>query len=259
MKRTLVILICLLMVLGAMVVQSTFAKEYRFTYGDWAPFIGRDLPQGGFFTEIIIEAFKAEGHQVVFTNFPWERGKTLTAEGAYDGSCCWYFSEKRNETFLYSEGVYEVPQYFFHLKSFDFNWADLSSIGTTRIGATTGYFYGKEFEEFEIAGKILVDRAVSDEINFKKLLAGRIKLFVVGRDVGQVLLKEAFSQQERDLITYHPKILHQDPLFLIVSRDLAHGPEVIEVFNRGLGKIKQQGLFSKLEANFLNGAYTSSK
>ena len=155
-----------------------FAEEtIRITIGEWAPFLSKDLKHYGLAARIVTESFALEGVKVEYGFFPWARSKFFAQEGEWDGSAVWMHNSERAKDFLFSDSVVEVKNIFFHLKSYSFDWNTIDDLKGIPIGGTIEYSYGEEFQNAEKTGEIEVQRAPSDEINFRKLLAGRIKIF----------------------------------------------------------------------------------
>ena len=78
----------------------------------------------------------------------------------------------------------------------------------------------------------------SSEIqNFRKLLLGRIELFLVERIPGLAFMDKHLTEEEKVQITYHPKPIHAPDYHLLVSKKVEHGKAIIDAFNKGLGEI----------------------
>ncbi len=63
-------------------VQALFATDViRITNGEWAPYLSNKLPNKGFASHIVREAFAAVEIEVKYGFFPWKRSYKLAKEG----------------------------------------------------------------------------------------------------------------------------------------------------------------------------------
>ena len=249
----LIILVCL-MTQG----QSAFAeKTINITTGEWAPWTSKSMKHEGFTSHVISEAFKLEGYQVNFTFYPWKRVYEAAKSGdRFQASSWWYTSEERATEFYYSEPLLIDSMVFFHLKdNAVHDWSSLDELKDKRIGATAGYTYTPEFWDAAKSGSLDIEEASSDELNFKKLLKGRIDIFPTSTIVGQKILIEQFGPGEAEKVTYHPQPLMSSPGHLLFSRKLGNGQELVETFNRGLAKLRDSGQYDQFWADLNAGNY----
>jgi len=244
------VIICLSMV------SNVYGAEpvIKISTGEWAPFISIKLKNYGFVTHIVSEAFAIEGVKVDYKFCPWPRAMNFTKMGVTHASSAWYWNEERSKDFIFSEPLFIEQQVFFHLKSEPFDWKQISDLKGKRIGGMIGYFYGEEFKKAEDSKLIQIERISSDELNFKKLLAGRIHIVVTSLFVGTDLLRNKFSKEQMSKITYHPKSANDGPLHLIFGKN-AKGQEWRAIFNRGLGKLKSNGQLDQIYNRALKGTY----
>lgn len=92
---------------------------------------------------------------------------------------------------------------------------------------------------------IEVEEVFKDELNLRKLLAGRIDLFPLEREVGYHLLKTKFSSKEMAKVTYHPKPLGIDGYYLILSKNDKRNKKMMEIFDKGMNELKAKGRLKK--------------
>ena len=107
-----------------------------------------------------------------------------------------------------------------------------------RIGATLEYDYGPAFRQAWQQRQLKVDVADTDEQNLRKLLAGRIDLFPVTREVGEFLLQTRFTPEEAAQLTYHPRPLLTQPMYLLLNRKRPEHAQLIKQLNRGLRQLQ---------------------
>lgn len=234
----------LLTLMGMLIIGacSVMAEEkILITNGEWPPYFSQDLKHYGLASRIVTEAFALEGISVEYGFFPWKRALQLAQMGAWDGSALWSHSPEREALFYFSKPVVDSGYVFFHLKSYAFDWSSLEDLKNILVGATLEYHYGEAFERAEEEGVIKVERVHADELNFAKLLAQRIQLFPMTKEVGYAMLSKNFSAKDVAKITHHPSPLRMHPLHLLLTRKNPKNKEYIFKFNAGLKKLRDSG------------------
>ncbi len=231
---------CLLMPLGLQ------AQEiFRITAGEWPPYLSKNLPHNGFIARIISESFALENITVQWQFFPWPRALVYAKSGKAEATAIWRFSEKRNQRFLYSEAIIENGNVFFHLKKRPFSWQGFNDLKGYTVGCTTSYLYGEAFNEAAKNGVFKTSTIPSEELNFKKLLRGKIDLLPSNKFTGNHILKFKFSPQQAAKITFHPKLIEPQTLHLLFSRMSGNSKYFSARFNAGLAKLKKSGKFAQ--------------
>lgn len=235
----------LLALWGGSALAGAEPKVIRISNGDWAPFMSPTLPHHGFVSRIVTQAFALEGIAVEYTFFPWARAYVAAQRGEFDASIGWYWNEERERDFLFSDPVFVEAQVLFHLRERPVAWTRLEDLKGLRIGATLGYTYGEAFQRLEAARTFGVERITSDELNLKKLLAGRLDAVVISKAVGERLLP-TLGESAAARIAVNPRPVHSGPLHVIFPRKLAQSAQWLAVFNRGLKTLKANGDLERL-------------
>ena len=253
MKR--IALLILFMLAG---VQSVVGGEViHITTGEYPPWTSEKLKHGGFTNHIVIEAFALEGYTVEFTFYPWKRAYAAAKKGEkFQATSYWYPSERRIKDFIYSEPLQEDAIVFFHLKNNPLaDWNTLDDLRGKTIAANEGFTYTDEFWAASEAGVLDVEVAISDEINFRKLLKGRVDLYPSDPLVAQRVLLEKFGLEAREAVTYHPKPLTAATGHLLFSKKSKNVEELVAAFNRGLATLKSSGRYALFQAEWVAGKY----
>ena len=73
------------------------------------------------------------------------------------------------------------------------------------------------------------------------LMKGRIDVFPQDKDVGYATVHRLFNEDERTLITHHKTPIHTKSLHLLFARDNKKSKHYLEIFNRGLKRMKASG------------------
>ncbi|MCG8617634.1 MAG: transporter substrate-binding domain-containing protein [Desulfobacterales bacterium] len=212
-------------------------RQVSLTTGPWMPFTGKDLPGYGHAATLVSAAFRSESYGVEFHFRPWMRAYAEAKAGRANGSILWRRTGERESHFWYSEPVLSVDIVFFHLKSRPFDWETLEDLLTVRIGVVRGFKYEDRFDRALQEGLITAQAVATQEMNFRKLLKGRIDVFPVVKDSGHATIATSFSQEEADRFTQHPKPLARHKLYLILTRHLPENERILADFNRGLARV----------------------
>ena len=171
----------------------------------------------------------------------------------------WLDSTERREFFHYSDAVVPSKVAFFHLKGSDFDWKGFEDLKDVLVGGTLKYAYGDEFDAAEKAGLIKTDRAQTDELGLKKLLKGRIKVFPGEIMVTYAQIRDVLSPDKAALLTHHPRLIHEQPQYLLLSKKIAGNEAVRDLFNDGLKQLKASGRYDQIIADALAGKYATPK
>lgn len=234
-------------------IQTTAANTtVHLTLGEWKPYISETMPEYGTFTQIVTESFALSNINVEYSFYPWKRAVYLAREGQVDGVIAIAYSKEREKDFLFNEEPILVgDRVFFHLKDFDFSWNNISDLKDIPIGGTFEYYYGDAFAKAEEEGDIQVDRVNTDLQNLKKLLAGRINLFPITKEIGQYIIKVDLPEYSDEII-YNTKPLISTSFYIVLSKKLKTSADIMESFNSGFTKLKQNGRYDELLVNMKN-------
>ncbi|WP_281557161.1 transporter substrate-binding domain-containing protein [Thalassomonas sp. RHCl1] len=224
---------------------STAQETIRISTGEYPPVYSEKLPDNGKILHIVRQAFAQMDIKVEYGFFPWSRTLELAKNNAWDATCCWGLTPERSQYFNYTDEVTTREYVFYHLKSYPFDWHSVDDLTDIEIGITYNYSYGHELNSAVRAGKLLAEYASSDEINFRKLLGGRIKVFPIDRKLGYQLLSSLFKPAEVQLLTYHPKPIVLTIVGLMVSKTSKQVDYIIETFNEGLKRYKASGDYDR--------------
>lgn len=248
--------------LKMLIIFSTFAlfsagvwaeKVVTLTNGEWPPYVSENLKHYGVASHIVSEAFALEGITVKYVFLPWKRAYADAENGKNNGSLVWSRGTDREESFYFSDTVITGQSVFFHLKSFSFNWQSYDDLVDLAIGGSLGYVY-----RIQDNPRIKIERASSDDLNFKKLLAGRIDIFPSDVDAGYSTINAHLTPEKANLITHHPRAYNVAFYHLILSKKIDKNIQYIKAFNLGLKKLKERGRYEQFIEDSRKGKYSLS-
>jgi polar amino acid transport system substrate-binding protein len=229
------------------------AETITLSNGEWLPYLSETLPHYGAVSRIVSEAFALEGITVNYVFRPWPRAYAEAQRGLVQGSLVWSVgppATERAREFLSSDTVLEAQSVFFHRKGYHFTWTRDADLAGLRVGGVAGYEY-----RFEDVPGLHLDRAPTEELNLRKLVAGRVDVVAASLDVGRYILRTKFKPEEAAGITVAAAGRGSTQYRLIMRRADAANAGYIERFNRGLRKLKESGKYDQYLADLEAGRY----
>lgn len=223
---------------------NTLAETERIVLGtgEWPPYVSTELMHYGVTSRIVNEAFKTGGDEVVFQFFPWARTLLMAEQGLVDASFPWSHQAERELHHWYSDSIGEYGYVFFHLHTTPFNWRELEDLKEIRVGGTISYNYGDDFYWAIDNGEFTVEWVHSDELNWRKLLAGRIDVFPADIENGYATLRNLFPDSEVRKVTHHPLPLKSlSTMHVLFPRSHPDSEARRDRFNEGLSQLREAG------------------
>lgn len=208
----------------------------------WEPYYGDNMPRQGYISEIAKEAFRRSGYEVEIVFIPWKRALEDSKRGKYDGILGGFYTKERTEYFFYSEPVSEVNINFFARKGSKIKYTKLKDLSGYKIGVTRGYKYSREFDNAEYIQK---EEIISIEQNIKKLIHGRIDLFIASKEVVLWTLKSSLPDFKNDIELLEPSYITND-LYILISRKVQDSSALIYDFNKGFDSMVEDGTLDKI-------------
>ena len=231
---------------AALSVSAAMAAEtVKLAIGDWAPYTSEKDPNGKILEKVVTEAFKLEGVNVVYSYYPWKRSIEMVKAGEADGTFPWNKNAEREKDFVIpASSIRTDDGVYFHLKSKPFEWSSLADLKKYKVGVTVVY---KQEQIYKDAG-ITADAVPSEEMNFKKMLEGRIDVYQTSKDVGYETIKTLFPADKAGLFTNHPKPVEQSEYFILFSKKNPNSKALADKFDAGFKKLKDSGAYDKIVA-----------
>ena len=209
---------------------------------DWEPYVGQKMKNQGYVAEVVKEAFKRSGTDVVLQFHQWSRVVGLAKAGKVDGYFPEYISEEVKQYAAFSAPMPGGPLGFFKQTGQDISYAALEDLAGKKIGVVKGYVNTREFDQADFLTK---DPAKDDLTNFKKLLAGRLDLLVADKFVGKHLVKTHMPDKAGQ-VEFMAKPLAELDLYLCISNKAGGQSDKVKAFNKGLEEMTADGTLDKI-------------
>lgn len=224
---------------------------------EYPPEHSKFLPHQGVVSHIIELAFAQGDIKVKWSYYPVTRAFMMAKSGRLDATASYGYSKERIDGMYMSDSIISSATYFYHLKSIDFNWYDIKDLAGLRVGITSKLNYGEIFNNAVKDNIFTVDSAQHDDLNFKKLLAGRIDIFPMTSGIAEYLLRTRFPKGTLEKITYNKKPIRLYDSFIFFPKSLPNSAALLASFNQGLQELQQSGQYQQILFNYDNGYYST--
>ncbi len=228
--------------LAAFITSPCLAREISIETLEWPPNISANLPGYGLTGAMVKAAFEAAGHTVKIQFLPWTRALNDVLEGRADVVMGAYYNEQRAKDYIFSDLIYHVDVGLIARPGLNKkDYVSLQELVPYKIGITRSYANSEEFDAARYLKKIT---AATPTLNIRKLYRGRIDMAVMSFDSFRYEAeKEGFCP---DRVTFVHPPLQRHGLYIMGSRNISDGQEIIDDFNKGLKAIKENGTFDSV-------------
>ncbi|RQO72818.1 ABC transporter substrate-binding protein [Aquitalea sp. FJL05] len=230
-----------LLLLCSQLVQA--APPLRVLTEDYPPFnmMGPGGHISGLSTDIVQELLRRAGVAYDISLLPWIRAFNLTV---LEANTCLYSTtrtDSREHQFKWIGPLVENPWVLYARADNRHAILSLEEARSFKIGgysgdATSQYLIDRGFD---------VDLANTDQLNVKKLLAGRIDFWATGKYLGASLLAREKAGNVRPVLTFNTTLLY-----------LACNPAMpdiqVQQLNELLRAMQRDGTFARINAKYLN-------
>lgn len=237
-KRILSILAGLVM--GA---QAVAAEDLNLAATEWPPFYGSELPDNGFMTEIVTEAFERAGYGSDVSFLPWKRAFEGTKDGKYDALFTMWYRAEREEHFIFSDPLPSNELVMLVRSGDDTAFEGYAALKGKTVGVVRGYAAPPGFEE----ANLRVSEARDDEENLNKLLRGRVDMVLTDRIVAQHIINTAMPDEAEAFGWMEPPV-HVDVQYMVVPKANAGSAALMSEFNSALAEMTADGALAAIMA-----------
>ncbi len=216
----------------------------------WEPYQYRDEKQQlvGLDVEMITAIAKDAGFGVLFKELPWKRILMYVQNGQLDLTAGVSRVPEKEKYADFTE-PYRTESAVMYIRkgtAGNYPFADLREIlnSSFQLGAEAEYYYGRQYAELmknpEFEKHIQV--VTRGELNYNKLLKGRIDGFLVDPFAGAVYLKK---NNLRDQIESHPMPVYSDSIYFMISKKTS-SRDLTRRLNHSIKKLKASGALAEI-------------
>jgi len=242
-KRLLVMLTLILLAMLAS------AEKMVLVTGEWEPYTTEKSSEKGAFSEIVIAVFQEMKTDCDIKFYPWKRAEMMVDEGSATAAFPYSVTDERIKNFLYSDPVMNSTSKFFYYKPSNkikiTDWKSYADLKAFKVGGVLGYFYEKDFA----AAGLNTEYVANDELNLKKMQAGRVDLIPGEELVAKALIKKLFPTEQQNFVALNKPLLSSS-LHLMYSKKNADSEKNIKAFNEALKRIKTNGKYKTIMTKY---------
>ena len=228
----------------ALAAQDQVVRVAGDPYPPWSVGEAGAKPSGGIAFELTRELFRRMGLDTTEFIYPFKRGLQRIEDGEEDVILMVSYSEERDKFMLFSPPIREVRFVFYYPADMgDFDWGKWQDLKQYRIGAVTGYNVGDEWPKAIQTHGLKVEEVKTDIFNMKKMLAGRIDLFLTDHEVMQRTIED--NPEFQGKFKWHPRPVYESVNNLGISRKSFLASRMAEI-ERTMNEMKKDGTFQQV-------------
>ena len=238
-----VTMVALLIIIGH---HPLFGKTLEIAVDVWHPYEDISNQQApGFSTEVITKVLHSMSVNFNLKEYPWARGLKNVYEGISDALFTAFPSEERRRHCYYPDEPLAIEKWVLFIRSEEkdyFQFRSFDDLIGKSIGVLPGASVSEEFWAFVKRHKNYQEVAI-DELNFEKLMLGRIDCVVTSHSNGMVLVKKKGLKGK--VVPLLTRIIKEDKLYIIFSKKTISPDFVIE-FSRKLKNFKKTKHYQRI-------------
>jgi polar amino acid transport system substrate-binding protein len=170
----------------------------------------------------------------------------MSETGESDGYFPEYYDNEIMNHAVFSQPFATSPVGFIKLKSKLIDLSKKNNIYNYKIGVVKGYVNENKFDADQ---HIYKEESLSDIINLRKLLAGRLDMIVIDKHVSSYILKKEFPDRIQDVEFLNPPLIDHQLYVCFSVRNKSH-KKILKAFNSGLEILKKSGEYDKIIAKY---------
>ncbi len=246
-----VVKICLLVVtMSALLIiidhHPLFGKTLEIAVDVWYPYEDISNQQApGFSTEVITNVLQSMGVNFNLEEYPWARGLKNVYEGISDALFTAFPSEERKRYCYYPDEPLAIEKWVLFIRSeqrANFQFRSYDDLKDKNIGVLRGASVSEDFWAFVKRHNNYQEVAI-DELNFEKLMLGRIDCVVTSHSNGMVLVKKKGLKGK--VVPLLTRIIKEDNLYIIFSKKTI-SPDFVKEFSLELKNFKKTGEYQRI-------------
>lgn len=233
-----ILLVLTLLTLFAQPAQAE--AQLRMASLEYPPYSSQYLHDGGSIVALTRRAFAMRGHSVQIDFMPWARVRRALRNRNYHGALALWPKEIKEEGLQPSRPLFYSNLGLFIRNDHPLTFTDLRELRGQTLGIVRGYGYPQHIFE---AGLIL-EEAVDDITNLRKLHAGRFDMVLLEYTVGNHLINN--DEQLRGKLHWQGNVLERMPLLVGFLPRKPGEPDWSSVLEQGLRDLHASGEYMQI-------------
>lgn len=218
--------------------------------GEWAPYTSLNEPEYGVASAITSAAFKATSIEVKYKFLPWKRCEKYLQQGKVDAIMPYARNSQREFFYFFSDSILVTKTLWFYLKNnkkVPDSYSSFRELKYLKIGGCLGYSTNRILEANNLTDNL--ELVSNEEQNLRKLINKRVDVIYLDELVGEKLINDKFPSVIGKITTMETPV-EVSGVHLLTSKKNKQGKEIIEKFNKGLEKIREDGTYHELLKKF---------
>lgn len=206
--------------------------------------------------DIVKEALKRIGYDVNIQFVPWKRALFMVEKGQADGVIDAAYTKERAQYMYYpEEEIYIEEWYAFKKKDANITLdKDFQNAKDIRLGITRGFSYGGKIQDaIDNNMFIFLDESYNNELNLKKVDAGRFDMFLGVKKTVFQLAKKLGYEDKISIVkmteTNKDYLLNLSKTYLGFSKKRV-SQELVDSFSNALSIMKEDGTIEKINKKY---------
>ena len=220
----------------------TYSKQLNIAIESWPPYVGKNLPNKGLATKIVVHALKRAGYQSSIHIETWNRVLKGSEVGFFDVIVTIWETQERKNNFLLSDPYFNNKLVFISLVDKAIEYENMSDLHGLTVATIDGYAYDNKF----MRDKNIIKRP-SQQLTRNLLLLMEKKVDLVLAD--QFLLAytiKTFLLANANKFKIIEKPLTVRGLRIGVSKQNKNSAEIVKAFNKVISEMKADGSLDEI-------------
>ncbi len=215
------------------------AQQLPFAVGEWPPYTGSKLENGGMAAELVVAAARAAGMEATLSFVPWRRAESTVAAGRSFATFPYQITEEREERYLFSDILF-TSRFIVAYRTGSLPERGAGYRGPEDFrGLLVGAVAGTDAVTRPLARAGVTAVEVQDPVQLVKMLeAGRLDFAIDDELVFARAQTEAAAQ---GISTLPEPFGNRCEFRLMASLKYPGAEPLLERFNRGLSAIRESG------------------
>lgn len=239
----------ILLIIWALVSLDVYALPVKLATGEYAPYAGEHIPNKGISSMVVKAVFKEMKQDYSLEFMPWKRVMLGLENGSVVGSYPWNVNTERLKKNYFSMPINEYRMIVFSKRGTDYPTAKSLTGKTLCMPAGWDQSTTKDIVS---KAKMQVVSPANAESCFNMLALGRVDVVFMNQLVGKSIVEKIFGKYSPLVSNERPYLNKVVELHFIVSKNYPNAKKIIEDFNRGLGKIKSNGVYHSILSTITN-------
>ena len=235
-------------------IQEESRQSFIIAAHEWAPFASRSSKYFGLSPRITSEILHTTGIDVKYRFMHWSDALDGVLTEEFDGAIVWVMQDLKHEAFAISDPIVHLRSALYHRANFPAPKSPSDVLGY-RMGINTHYVYDAPSYHMLTSGKLTAVDGQTDLQNFQMLLNGDVDFFLTPTLTSGPLLRNNFSREQQQQLSYTSSVLKFPSIYLVVNRHREGSKDFIEQFNASLKRMKNNGTIDRYIDDFSFSKY----